>query len=180
MKHREKVAHHEAAHAVMALHMRLGLSNHGMDIDAPTSVAGAFGQTGVMTFAPDLTQPEEDQYRDLGALLAVTLAGAASDARINGVALDDALKAQPGDLGVAKTLCAGYPFASGQGEVQALEYGLQIAAKELARTEVWDAVQAVAGLCQAKGGKLTKVQIEAVALPILGIVGPVGLRASEP
>ena len=178
MDHREQVAHHEAAHAVMALIVRHGLSHHGMDIDAPPSVPGATGQTGVMTFAADLTQPEADQFKDLGALLAVTLAGAAADARIKGVSLWDALQAQPGDLGVAQGFCAEYPFARGPDEAMALQMGLEIAEKRLAWPGAWDAVCAVAASCLAAGGKLTKAEIEAVALPILDIEGPVGLTTA--
>ena len=178
MDHREQVAHHEAAHAVVALDTRLGLSSHGMDLDAPTSVPGAFGKTGVMTFAADLTQPEADQFKDLGVLLAVTLAGAASDAKIRGITLQVALQAQPGDLSVAKILCADYPFARDDDEAVALDHGLQIAAKALAKNELWDAVCAVAKACLARGGKLSKEEIEAIALPLLGITGPVGLKAS--
>ena len=178
MDHREQVAHHEAAHAVVALVTGLGLSSLGMDIDAPTSVAGTNGRTGVMTFAADLDQPVADQFKDLGALLAVTLAGAASDARIQGGSLMDALKAQPGDLAVAKGFCAKYPFAQGNGEAAALTNGLDIAASNLDRDGSWDAVCAVAKACLAKGGKLSKEEIEDVALPILGIEGPVGLVAT--
>lgn len=69
MKLREQIAHHEAAHAVVALHTHLGLSTYGMNLDAPTSDSGAFGKTGVMTFAADLTQSEADQFKDLGILL---------------------------------------------------------------------------------------------------------------
>lgn len=175
MQYREQVAHHEAAHAVMALIVGHGLSHHGMNIDAPTSVAGAFGQTGVMTFSADLSQTADDQFEDLGCLLAVTLAGAASDARIKGVELEVALEAQPGDLQVAKGLCSQYPFAQGEGETVALRYGLQIAASKLEAEEAWEAVCAVARACLAANGQLSKKQIEDVALPILGIKPPVGL-----
>lgn len=178
MNLREQVAHHEAAHAVVALHTRLGLSSYGMDIDAPASVPGAFGKTGVMTFAADLTQPEADQFKDLGVLLAVTLAGAASDAKINSITLHHALQCQPGDLSVAKNLCAEYPFACGDQEAVALDHGLQLAAKALAKAEVWSAICAVAKACLANGGNLSKEQIETVALPILGVAGPIGLVES--
>jgi hypothetical protein len=174
MEYREQVAHHEAAHAVMALIVRHGLSHHGMDIDAPSSVSGATGKTGVMTFAADLNQPEADQFNDLGALLAVTLAGAAADARIRGVDLWNALQAQPGDLGAAQVFCAQYPFAQGPDEAMALKMGLEIAEKRLAWPGAWDAVCAVAAACLAAGGRLTKAEIEAVALPILSVEGPVG------
>jgi hypothetical protein len=178
MDHREQVAHHEAAHAVVALMTRHGLSHHGMDLDAPASVPGTFGQTGVMIFAADLSQPEVDQFKDLGALLAVTLAGAASDARIKSVALMDALQAQPGDLAVAKGFCAEYPFAQGAGEAVALKKGLEIAAGKLEQDGAWHAVCAVAKACLARGGKLSKQEIEDIALPIVGIEGPVGLVAT--
>ncbi|MEJ0050185.1 MAG: hypothetical protein WDN02_03040 [Methylovirgula sp.] len=178
MDYRGQVAHHEAPHAVIALMTRLGLSQDGMDIDAPTSVPGAFGKTGVMTHGAELEQPESDQFNDLGRLLAVTLAGAVSDAKLKGLSPSDALQAQPGDLAVAKRFCTEYPFAQDEGEAVALDRGLQIAAKRLAEPGAWDAVCAVAKACLARGGKLSKLEIEDIALPILGIEGPVGLVAT--
>jgi len=177
--HRQQVAHHEAAHAVAALVTRVGLSRYGMDLDAETSAPGAYGRTGTMTFAADLDQPEADQFKDLGDLLAITLAGAVSDARLKGVSASDALQAQPGDLGVAKEYCARYPFSQGEHEALALQMGLEIASQRLSAAGGWDAVSAVANACLANGGKLSKQQIEDIALPILGIEGPVGLKEPD-
>ena len=50
MEYRERVAHHEAAHAVMALIVRHGLSHHGMegspqDLCAKTRIAARTGNS---------------------------------------------------------------------------------------------------------------------------------------
>ncbi len=132
-----------------------------------------------MTFEADLVQGEAEQFRDLGNLLAVTLAGAASDARIKGIDPMEALRDQPGDLQVAKDFCSQYPFAQSDGQATALHYGMQIAIKKLEKSEAWAAVCAVARACLAANGQLTKEQIEDVALPILGIEGPIGLVSTQ-
>ena len=64
MNHRELVAHHEAAHAVLAIRAGIGLSG-GIDLDAPTSVDGAFGQAAVSLLVLDDSLPVDEQRLDL-------------------------------------------------------------------------------------------------------------------
>lgn len=100
MDDRRRVAHHEAAHAVLSLRARLGVSG-GINLDAPTSVEGSFGQAAVALLVLDSSLPESEQRPDLARNVSVICAGAASDARILGIDPGDALIAQPGDRSLA-------------------------------------------------------------------------------
>src|SRR4051794_22135660 len=111
MNYREQVAHHEAAHAIMGISLGPGISG-GIDLDATTSVAGATGNIMASLFVPDATLPEEEQRRDLMRNLMIFCAGAASDARITGRSLADALKMQPGDQSAAREHAKLHPILS--------------------------------------------------------------------
>lgn len=86
------------------------------------------------------------------------------------------MAAQPGDLAVARAHCADYPFSQGKDEAGALEFGLHMAKCNLDKPGAWDAVCAVASACLAAGGSLSKTEIEDIALPLLGMSGPIGLQ----
>lgn len=64
MYRREKLAHHEAAHAVVALLLDAGLSEIGIDLDAPTSLPGATGTAGVKFLRHDPSASVEEQKKN--------------------------------------------------------------------------------------------------------------------
>jgi hypothetical protein len=182
---REQLAHHEAAHAVLALHFGAGLASQGIDLDAPTSVQGAYGTASVNLFVPDLTEPQAEQLKVCGSSLAIVCAGAASDARVLGIPLADALAAQPGDESTARQHVALYPFGQTRGDQDnALTAGLEIAERTLQAPGVWDAVEAVAREVLIVGGKLPPDKIRDIATPILAAAraasNPAGGNGSQP
>lgn len=169
MDYREQVAHHEAAHVVVSHIFGGGPTGHGIDLDAPTSVAGAFGNAGVATLIHDPDLPEDEQRKDLGRNVAIILAGAAADARTKGCAIDEALQAQPSDVQIARDTIALSSLIStadrDPAEVQkereiVFQIGCQLAEQRLARPDVWALVEKIAKACLANGGKLSKQQIE--------------------
>ena len=167
MEFRRRVAHHEAAHAVIAYLHGLGLSEHGIDLDAETSVEGAYGGAGVLLIAPD---PEAEAAAERLALfqnLMVVCAGAASDAKIELRELRAALSAQPGDERVALSLLAESTTIEAETteerEAQT-SYVLQLALghvrEKLDKPEVWNAVTSLADKVVRNGGVLSKSQID--------------------
>lgn len=169
MEYREQVAHHEAAHVVISHIFGGGPTGHGIDLDAPTSVPGAFGNAGVATLIHDPDLPEKEQKIDLGRNVAIILAGAAADARTKGCAIDEALQSQPSDVRIARDTIARSPLIPTAGrdpaEVQeereiVFRIGLQLAEQRLARPDIWAQVETIATACLANGGKLSKQQIE--------------------
>ncbi|EIZ81893.1 hypothetical protein WYO_5481 [Methylobacterium sp. GXF4] len=169
MEYREQVAHHEAAHVVISHIFGGGPTGHGIDLDAPTSVAGAFGNAGVATLIHDPDLPEDEQRKNLGRNVAIILAGAVADTRTKGCAVDEALQAQPSDVRIAQDTIALSPLIStadrDPAEVQeerkiVFQVGLQLAEQRLARPDIWAQVVTIATACLANGGKLSKQQIE--------------------
>jgi len=163
MNYREKVAHHEAAHAVIALHVGFGISE-GIDLDAPSSsVDGAFGNVGAYTADYDPALPPEVQRDDLLRNLQVFCAGAASDARNSGVEPREALSKQPGDEDAAIGMLEASPLIGAKAENDhVLNLALQRVVTLLDRPEVWAKVERVARACLKAGGKLSKAEIELV------------------
>lgn len=165
MNHREQVAHHEAAHAVLAIRAGIGVSG-GIDLDAPTSVDGAFGQAAVSLLVLDDSLPVDEQRLDLARNLSIICAGAASDARIKGVTPLEALEAQPGDYGVALQHAQSCSVVENEEEAQyaVTEVGLSHAVREVARVEVWAAIERVATAVIASGGRLEKDQVTTLGI----------------
>ncbi|MGT2478827.1 hypothetical protein ACU4GR_08010 (plasmid) [Methylobacterium oryzae CBMB20] len=169
MDYREQVAHHEAAHVVISHIFGGGPTEHGIDINAPSSMLGAFGNAGVQKLVHDPSLSEPEQRNDLIKNVAMTCAGAAADAWTMNRSLKQALQMQPSDLKVAQDEIAQSPLIQIAGRspsaVQAdrdaaLQAGLDTAEYHLARPDVWALVQKVATACLANGGKLSKQQIE--------------------
>jgi hypothetical protein len=163
MNDRERVAHHEAAHAVLSLRAGFGVSG-GIDLDAQTSVEGAFGNAAVALSMLDADLPTAQQQMELGRNLSVICAGAASDARILEIDPEDALLAQPGDYGVAIQYAAGSSII---GNVKDAEYvvtqiALPVAVRDVGRPEVWQAIERLAAALLEAGGRLDRDQVEAL------------------
>lgn len=163
MNEREQVAHHEAAHAVLAIRAGIGVSG-GIDLDAPTSVDGAFGQAAVNLLMLDDSLPVEEQKLDLARNLSIICAGAASDALITGATPLEALEAQPGDYSVALQHARSSSMVESDEEAfyVVTELGLSHAIKEVARVEVWAAIERIATAVIASGGQLEKDQVTAL------------------
>lgn len=163
MNHREQVAHHEAAHAVLAICAGIGV-NGGIDLDASTSVDGAFGQAAVNLLVIDNSMSVAEQRQDLARNLKIICAGAASDARIKGITPLEALQAQPGDYGVALRHARSSAVVESEEEAQYVvnEVGLSHAVEALSRAEVWAAIERVAAAVIVSGGRLDQNQVEAI------------------
>ena len=169
MDDRKKVAHHEAAHAVVAHSVGAGIVEGGIDIDAPSSVEGAYGRTAVNIFAHEESLTETQQKESVIHSLAIICAGAASDARLLNRPLDEALAAQSADASEAKKFLADNPLVETPEEAEfLLKEAMRYTAKILDRPEIWSAIELVAEECIKNDGKLSKAQIEgllAKALP---------------
>lgn len=166
---RRQIAHHEAAHAIAGIWYGMGISG-GIDLDASTSVAGAQGNVGVNLFLPDDALPDALQRQDLMRNLAVICAGAASDARLTGRSLEEAIAAQPGDRQAARDLIRTHPLVEAEPDDQVdelvgllLERAMMMAARLLAKDEVWCVVEEVAASCLSAGGTISKADIETIA-----------------
>ncbi len=163
MNDREKVAHHEAAHAVLAIRAGFGVSG-GIDLDAPTSVAGAYGNAAIALLELDETLPEDEQRRDLARNLAIICAGAAADAKTGGIDPSDTLLAQPGDYNLAVRHAAESSIVGGDAEARAvvMNVALPIAVRVVDRADVWAAIERVAAAVLNAGGRLDRDKIESL------------------
>lgn len=161
MTERERIAHHEAAHAVLALYFGMTLSC-GIDLDGATSVAGASGTVGVNLFVADLNVPEAEQQIDLVRNLAVFCAGAASDAKLRGEQPDYALTKQPGDRKAAIAHALNHPLVSSMEEAEyVVSMALTKASQYLEKDEIWDWIARVAAAC-VLSSKMQQPAIEAL------------------
>jgi hypothetical protein len=165
MNNREKVARHEAAHAVLAIRAGFGVSG-GIDLDAPTSVEGAYGNAAVSLVELDGTLSEDEQRTDLVRNLAVICAGAAADAKSAGVEPADALRAQPGDYALALRHAAESSIVESHTEAAevVMNVALPIAVCIVNRADVWAAIERVAAAVLAAGGQLDRDQIESLGV----------------
>jgi hypothetical protein len=170
MEHRARIAHHEAAHVVLAVFYGTGVNEQGIDLNASTSVEGAYGNAAVNLFAHDASLEQQEQQKDLLRNLCIVCAGAASDAKILNRSLREALSQQPGDEKVALRLLAQSTLISRENKSDAqkkeeeciLEIALEKARDILGKTDVWALVEEIAQECLRKGGHLTKAEIEAM------------------
>jgi len=165
MDYREQVAHHEAAHAVLAIRYNMGISG-GIDLDAATSVDGAFGNAAVNLIVLDAELPIKEQRLDLARNLAVVCAGAASDARVKQIAPGDALDAQPGDyrFAVEAAMASSLVADPDEADYVVKEVGLSHAVAEIAKPDVWAVISRVAAAVLDAGGRLSQADIEALAI----------------
>lgn len=168
MDQRTRVAHHEAAHIWVANHQGAGIPEVGLNIDAPSSVEGAFGHAWVHFFEIDPGMDEIEQMELLARNTRIICAGAASDAKITGVELRQALENQPGDQALAIQRLRASPLIQREESDQAaklveliLTNSLDRVAKLFAMKENWEAVRRVALAAIRAGGKLSKSEIEA-------------------
>lgn len=161
MDDRRRVAHNEAAYAVLSLPAGLGVIG-GIDLDASTSIEGAFGQAAVALLVLDPTLPEREQQTDLGRNLSAICAGAASDARILGIDPEAALIAQPGDRSVAIKHAAGSAIVGSEERALMVitKVGLPVAVRDVGRPEVRAAIERLAAAVLESDGRLDRLQVE--------------------
>ena len=171
---REIVAHHEAAHAVIALELGDGLLDVGIDLDR-VDATGGVGNVGCRLFIADLndvapSEIETEQRRLAGRIDcagSVLAAGAASDARLRDEDPWTALCKQKADFDRMRDLLerAGLDAPPDLAEAR-LRQQLGLAVQALKDPMVWDAVEAVATAAMERT-RLTGPEIEALAKPKL-------------
>jgi hypothetical protein len=169
MTTRSQIAHHEAAHVVVASLYGLEVDDQGINLDAETSVAGARGNSGVKLI--DLTlSAEDDLITDLAQNMAIICAGAASDAKITGATPANALAHQPGDFSVAMEMAHTYPYLMSDANYpEAIKYGLLMAVDQLNKPDVWAVVESIAAAClESTDGRLSSADIEVLLQPLYG------------
>ena len=174
MNQRERIVHHEAAHAVVALAMGLPTPSSGINIDRENPETGGLGSYfATLFFIEDLTDLtslalEEAQAKQLKYAcfnLMAILAGAASDSRVLGEDPMDSLSQQPGDRAAAVDILVkmAVPFHDHE---ESLLSQMSDAVTALGETEIWAAVEKVAAATLATG-QLTGEEIERIAKPHL-------------
>ena len=174
ISNREIIAFHEAAHAVVAIELGLGLLETGIDI-ARVEVTGGVGLDGCRLFLADLTDvgPKdlEDEQRRLSGQIdcngTVLAAGPASDARLREEDPWLALHKQPADLGRMRELLTQAQLAPSVAEEEdRLRAQLAMAVEALKDPAIWSAIQAVAQEILERGS-LAGPDIAAIVEPIL-------------
>lgn len=176
MDQRERIAHHEAAHAVVALAMGLPTPTSGIAIDRENPETGGLGSFFATLFTiEDLTEltglaleeAQAQQIKYAGFNLMAILAGAASDSRVLGEDLMDALSQQPGDRAAAVDILLRMAIPFNEYE-ESLCSQMSDAASALRETEIWAAVEKVAAATLATG-QLAGEEIERITRPYLGV-----------
>lgn len=174
MEQRSRIAHHEAAHAVIAMMVGLPAPTEGIDIDAENPDTGGLGRVLAMLFeiddlsglsGPELKNAQALQLRDAGSNLMAILAGAASDARLLGDSLANAMAHQPSDKALAVGVLTRMAVPAEDHE-DAMLGQITDAARALDEPEIWAAVEAVAAAALISG-RLSGPEIERVARPKL-------------
>ena len=171
---REIIAHHEAAHAVVAIEIGDGLLDVGIDLER-VDATGGIGNVGCRLFVADLddvapSEVEVEQRRLAGRIDCngtVLAAGAASDARLRNEAPWDALRKQQGDYDHMRDLLGrAHLDATPELEEERLRMQLDLAVATLNDPLVWQAVETVAKAALERI-VLTGPEIVALATPML-------------
>ena len=171
---RELIAHHEAAHAVMAIELGLGLLDVGIDLDR-VNATGGIGNVGCRLFLADLkdvaSSDLEDEQRRIAGLIdcsgTVLAAGAASDAKLQDEDPWNALRKQGGDFKQMRDLLRRARLDEvPELEEERLRSQLNLAVQALEDPIVWKAVKAIARAALDRN-VLTGADIEALAKPTL-------------
>ena len=163
------VAHHEAAHAVLALELGLGVLDVGIDLDR-VHVTGGMGTVGCRLFVADLadiapSEVESEQHRLSGQIDctgAVLAAGAAADAKLRDEDPWIALQKQQGDLTHMKSLLERAQLApTPEAEEGKLREQLALAVEAIEDPVIWRAVEALAKAALERvrldGGEVTRI-----------------------
>jgi hypothetical protein len=164
----EEVIRHEAAHAVMAQLFAGGVDEKGIDLDHRSQLGAKGG--AVCLFLDDDPELEMDERTNrLFRNVMVACAGPASDAKLTGKSLEQSLRDQWSDhrnvVNLLRTSLVIERDADSDGQdemVVVIDGGLEHAANELAKPEVWLLVEAVSEAISKAGGTLTGPEIVAV------------------
>ena len=172
MDERTRIAHHEAAHAVIALLFGIGLPDRGIDLDAENQQTGGLGNAAANLWQIDDLRSltgEELEAAQKGELtyarhnLMTLLAGAASDAKVLGEALPDALAEQTSDHAKAVEILERLAVPPDEHEESILNM-LHEVAEAINEPEIWDAIAAVAKSVLIDG-RVSGPEIEEQAAP---------------
>lgn len=162
MNDRERIAFHEAAHVTVAVEAGLSVQDGGIDIDAPSSVDGAYGRALLHFFQQRRAQIDEDNAQVLLVNLTVALAGAVSDSKFLGKTLRQSLRDQSGDEAEARKLIVEATAIDKEDEIERiLEMALKKTEAVLNNSRLWRKVETLAKSVMEAGGKLSKIEIEA-------------------
>lgn len=168
------VAHHEAAHAVLAIELGMGVLDVGIDLER-VAVTGGIGTVGCRLFVADLTDiapsDVESEQRKLSGQIdcsgAVLAGGAASDAKLRGEDPWTALQKQQGDLTHMRDLLQRAKLTpTPEAEDERLREQLALAVEALGDPVVWRAIEVLAGAALERV-QLSGDEIKAIADPIL-------------
>ena len=166
-KERTRVAMHEAAHVVVATVLGTGAAKEGIDLNAESSVRGAYGNAAVQKYLITDADDLDTQKNLLVRNVAMMLAGPACDARTLGRSLDEAMAKQPGDVATAKSEIARLPAARGMSVEQidtmtgmVMDAALETAVSVLSKPTHWATVERVAQASLANNGILSQEQIQ--------------------
>lgn len=175
MTEQERIAHHEAAHAVLTVLAGINVAAEGIDLAYTNPSTGSSGGLFGMLFDIDLSalkSPEleaEQQKHDKEIQLngGIVAAGAASDAKLLRLDPWEALQEQPSDLRMMRDLLKRAQLSSSQ-EVEEDHIRTQLGEAVLALQNpiIWEAVEAVATAVLTHS-PLPGADIETIAVPIL-------------
>lgn len=159
---RSQIAHHEAAHAVMAHRLGPGIHQSGINLNHQ-SEAGANGGAMCNLWDDDPSVSEKKRQRSLLENLMIVCAGPACDAKMTGRSLQQALQTQVSDLANAKQLLKKSPLVNRDGqdngeneEQYLLVAAMKAASDQLAKPEVWQAIEKVANATINSNGTLSR------------------------
>lgn len=175
MTEQERIAHHEAAHAVLTILAAIGVAAKGIDLaytNASTgSSGGLFGKLFDIDLSdlksPELESEQQANEKEINLNGGIVAAGAASDAKL--LRLDPwvALQQQHSDLQVMRNLLRRAQLSSNQEVEDALiRNQLSEAVSALENPIIWKAVEAVAAAVVTRS-PLPGTTITAIAMPIL-------------
>ena len=171
---REVIAHHEAAHAVLALELGLGILDVGIDLER-VDATGGVGNVGCRLFVADLTDVsprnlETEQRRLAGQIDCsgtVLAAGAASDARLRDEDPWSALQKQESDFKhMVELLQRARLDETPELAEERLRTQLDLAVEALNDPMVWQAVEVLAQAVLDRG-PLKGSEIETLVKPEL-------------
>ena len=168
------IAHHEAAHATLAIELGMGLLDVGVDLKR-VDATGGIGNVGCRLFVAELedvvpSELEAEQRRLMGEIDCngtVLAAGAAAEAKLRGEEPWLTLHKQQSDLNKMRDLLRRAQLGATEDEDQRLRLQLDMAVDALNDPAIWRVVEAVAQAV-LETGTLSGSAIEQIAEPMLG------------
>lgn len=171
----ERIAHHEAAHAVLTILAGLDVAAEGIDLaytnPSTGSSGGLFGNLFDIDLSalksPELETQQQENMKEINLNGAIVAAGAASDAKLLGLDPWEALQEQPSDLRMMRNLLKRAQLSSSPKVEEAhIRSQLREAVLALQNPIFWEAIEAVATAVLTRS-PLPGTDIETIAVPIL-------------